>query len=281
VWADKEKNTAIIQSPNISILGESNPHDFFGALELSHVTRGLVPRLLVIEPQGGRPEFNDANAVEPDPAMLQAVADLMTTCTMARHNNVTHAVPQDSDAARALIAFRGVCAARVDADDLLGDIWNRAHLNALRLATLIAVGVNHRDPIVTLEHAQWAIRVVEHCANGIYNRYRDGGMGSGQRDEPLDTAIKWWLRATPKQRIAYNATKATAETDVMPLAFFRNRLKRVAAYRDDRRGVDAAVEAQLSIYCKIGYLRKLSREESVEMGSSVSELYVVGPEFKG
>jgi hypothetical protein len=279
VWADKEKNTQIIESPCLSILGESTPLKFYEAIDVTHIADGLVPRFIIIECEGPFPPFNDVQNVEPDPLLLQRLTALLTTVTFAKHNHTHHVVPQCPDAARALMAFRDVCRERVAADEQLGDIWNRAHLNALRVATLIAVGVDHQDPCVTLEHAEWAIRLIEHSSSRVFSRYDRGATGPAERDEHLDVAIRWWLQATPKQRADAKATKATEATDIMPFNFFRKRLKRVSAYREDRRGLDAAVKAQLDTYCEIGYLRKLSREEATKMGSSVAGLYAIGPEF--
>lgn len=282
VYSDKDKNTSLIQAPNLSILGESVPSKFYESLEASHIESGLVPRFLIIEYEGDRPDENEATDVEPDPQMVQALADLATTVIMAKHNNIHHVVPMEPDAMKHMREFSKFCDEQIRGDDdIQAQLWNRAHLNALRVATLVAVGANYRDPRVTLECAQWATALVSHCVRKVLSRFTRGTAGKQQRDEPLDNAIIWYLRATPKQRLDYKATRQTAETDIMPFNYFRNRLKRVAAYRDDRRGLDVAIKAQLDVYCEIGYLRKLTREESVKLGSTIGGLYAVGPEFAG
>jgi hypothetical protein len=141
--------------------------------------------------------------------------------------------------------------------------------------------VNVSDLSDTLAHLRRSADIIERLARDLHSRNATTGVPAARHAESMTNAIRWWLSATPKQRMDYKATKATSTTDIMPVAFFRNRLKRVASYRDDRRGADTAIKAQLDLYCEMGYLRELSREESLKMGSTIGGLYAIGREFPG
>lgn len=279
-YSDKDKTTTLIQAPNLCIIGESVPQTFYETLDESHIASGLVPRFLVMEYEGERPEMNEGTDIEPDAGMIQTLADLATTVVLARHNNTHQVVPLEPDAQRIMRDYNHHCDEHIrTTDDVQAQLWNRAHLNALRLATLVAVGRDLRAPRVNMDDAAWACAIVSHCVTRVHNRFQRGAAGRTQKDEPLDNAIRWWLTATPEQRLRCKGTKATAETNIMPFNFFRNRLRKLAAYKEDRRGADVAIEQQLALFCDIGYLRRLSREESSKMGSTIGGLYSVGPEF--
>ena len=46
VYSDVEKNTKLVQAPNVTILGESTPEEFFDRLAHEHIMVGLIPRFL-------------------------------------------------------------------------------------------------------------------------------------------------------------------------------------------------------------------------------------------
>jgi hypothetical protein len=46
-------------SPAFSILGESTPERFYGALNEDMISEGLLPRFLLIEYKGNRPPLNE------------------------------------------------------------------------------------------------------------------------------------------------------------------------------------------------------------------------------
>jgi len=57
------------------------------------------------------------------------------------------------------------------------ELWNRAHIKALKLAALIAVGCNPEAPIVTLEMATWARDQIERDIRRLLDRFESGEVG--------------------------------------------------------------------------------------------------------
>lgn len=279
-YSDKEKNTSLIQAPNLSILGESVPDTFYGEMDINQISSGLIPRFLVIEYEGERPDMNEGTDIEPDPVMLQTLADLATTVIMAKHNNAHHVVPMTPGAMRALRAFNARCddAMREHPDDVHQQLWNRAHLNAMRLATLCAVGENHRNPMVNEDAAHWAIGIVQHSVSRVLYRFQTDDVGRASPDGPIANAITAYARMTDKQRMSNGASKAAAAAGVIPFKYFKTRLRQVRVFRDDRRGVRAALEDALRGQVDCGVLAPLSRAQLMELGAQPNSKYyaVVG-----
>jgi len=79
--------------------------------------------------------------------------------------------------------------------------WNRAHLKSLKLAALIAVGINPHQPLVTAEVAQWAIDFVVRDVELVVERFREGDVGQGDSKQFNDAkkAIEAWYSQDPKK----------------------------------------------------------------------------------
>jgi hypothetical protein len=57
------------------------------------------------------------------------------------------------------------------------EIWNRSHLKALKLAALVATGVNHYCPQITAKEMQWAIDVERHNITDLLVEMENGEVG--------------------------------------------------------------------------------------------------------
>src|SRR5690606_32212265 len=58
-------------------------------------------------------------------------------------------------------------------------LWNRAHLKALRLAGLLAAADRPHAPVVSQEEAMWAVQIVRRDTSGIAERFKEGDVGDG------------------------------------------------------------------------------------------------------
>ena len=79
-------------------------------------------------------------------------------------------------------------------------VWNRAHLNALRVAALLAVGDNPFVPMVTEEQAAYAVNLVRHGASAFLRRIRSGDVGEGSdggREQKVMDLSREFLTSPP------------------------------------------------------------------------------------
>ena len=87
IYSDQDKNTAAINAPAFSLLGESTPETFYGSLTEEMITDGLLPRFMLIEYNGKRPALNEHHTkIFPSEDLISKVADLMSSAKTVTHN---------------------------------------------------------------------------------------------------------------------------------------------------------------------------------------------------
>lgn len=284
-YADKEKNIAMVQSPALTLLGESVPESFYAAMTPDHISSGLVPRFLVIETKADRVPMNDAADRQIPESLLQQLELLTTTAITAQANNVSHIVPSDAAARKVLRAYDRECDTLINAStaDVDRQIYNRAHLQVLRLSALAAVGVNPRDPIVTVDLAQWAIELVRRCASGVAAHY-SGEDESTSNDGVviIKRAVASFCAMTPRERRNQGATMiiATSKDAIVPRAFIIHYCKRRQPFAADREP-RAAVEREIASMLLSDILATVDPAQAREKyGVRNAPLYCVGPAFR-
>jgi hypothetical protein len=160
------------------------------------------------------------------------------------------------------------------------ELWNRAHLKALKLAALVAVGCNPNDPVITGEIADWTLAFVHNEVATLAGRFGDGQIGSGvsRQDGDLRKVIQDWISYTAAQKIGYGATveMTNCNAAVIPKAYIRKRALRLNSFKQDKRGVDGALEALLNASCSSGILQKLNPNDAVLRLKYRSELFLIG-----
>jgi len=187
-YSDAEKNTRSVQAPNMTLLGDATPETFYAALGMGDIADGLLPRLHVMEYKGQRPARNKHAGAPPPPALVDAVADAAALALTTASNNTCGTVRIDPRALQALDAYDARCdqLIRDASEPLTAQLWNRAHLKALKLAGLVAVGCNMHDPVVTLEVAQWATAFVDRGVEDLLARWNSGDVGVGHSRQVAD-----------------------------------------------------------------------------------------------
>ena len=281
VYSDTDKNTKMVPSPNVSIFGESTPETFFEGLDSTHISEGLIPRFSVIEYTGPRPPRNRNANVRPPEDLVARLIDLVTISLTTSNNNTCANVSISSEATTMLDAFDASCDARINeaGSDVDMQLWNRGHLKALKLAAVIAVGIDPHAPLITSEVAAWAIRFIEHDINIMASRFSEGeiGVGDHRHEADIRRAVEAFLEMTPAQRSQYKVPKSVAEAPVIPFHYLRRRLRLRAAFKNDRRGVVRALEESLKDMVKAEILLLVPTQQAIEKFGVRSELYVKGP----
>jgi len=223
-YSDKEKNTKIVQAPALTIIGESTPESFYDGLSEALVSSGLIPRFLTIQYDGPRPQRNDNPFNPPDGMLVKQLADLCAIALATQQNATCAPVQLDSEAKKAFARFdKYVDSQFSGAREAITQIWNRAHLKALKLAGLVAVGINPHAPIVTLDAAKWAIDFVITDAMSIVSKFTQGDIGNSYSKQ-FATVLRWmegYRTLNTKQRQNYKAPATVIHKDeIVPLAMF-------------------------------------------------------------
>lgn len=281
VYSDSDKNTKSVNSPNVTIFGESNPETFFNGLDASNIAEGLIPRFTIIEYAGHRPPRNPFANTPPGHDLLNRFCALVSVAMTANQTNQACNVSTDTDAQCLLDAFdeRADWEINHNSADVVKQLWNRAHLKALKMAALIAVGLNPYSPTVTGEVAKWAIDLVTREISCLVAKFENGEVGMGDIRLELDVrrTIKLYLAMSPEERIAQGCPLGMAGMALIPLQFLRRRCRLLVAFKTDRRGATLALKTALAAMVETEALCLLSPMQAQKQCGTSSPVYGLGP----
>lgn len=283
-YSDREKNTKLIQAPAVSILGETAPEEFFGNISESTVSSGLLPRFLHIAYEGARPERNLDPYCEPPEALVTALAELTAIAITTRQNNSCAPVLIDPAAREILDQFdrRADSQMRQSQGEAHLQCWNRAHLKALKLAALVAVGVNPHDPVVDLPTAQWAVELVDKETVALLARFGDGQMGGGgaKRFALVRSFIEDWLAFPARKRAGYGAGKLLQRGPIVPVNYLLIRARMKQEFKHDTKSVKSFLDDILAEMADADLIVRISREQAAGEFETKASLFTIGGAWK-
>lgn len=281
VYSDTEKNTQIIQAPNVTIFGESTPETFYNGLDASAIGEGLIPRFSIFEYSGPRPMRNPMPFMSPAAGLVNQFAGLLAVALAAKQNRVHCPVPMDGEAKRKLDEFDALATDQINADqgDIARQLWNRAHLKALKLAALVAVGINPHSPSVDKICAEWAIALTQRDISKLLDKFSAGDIGFGdvRMESDVKRAVEDYLGLTHRKRREYDVPETLIDKELVPLCYLRRRLRTLSSFRNDRRGSSAALTATLNAMVEGEVLDKIPQAQLLMYCRSNSPAYVKGP----
>lgn len=266
VYSDIEKNTKVVQAPNVTIFGESTPETFFEGLDTSHIAEGLIPRFSIIEYKGDRPKRNLNANCPPSQALKQAFSNFAAASIAISMANKCVDVQMNAPSQLLLDNFD------IMADNIMNatksevevQLWNRAHLKVLKLAALIAVGVNPNAPTINEEIAQYSIDFIKKDIHSITKRFQSGDVGQGENRQHFDvkTAIEVYFKLSRDQiRKLVGSENAIGLRDkqIIPYQFLFRRVCAYASFRNDKLGAAAALKRTLKEMVDQGVLIELNK----------------------
>jgi hypothetical protein len=162
----------VIQLPSLTLFGTAIPNHCYGAMTEEMVTKGLLSRMLIVDSvRGERQPWSGKNLPQ---AVLDRAAFWRDFNPGGGNLESLTPTPLEVDVAESTAVF--LAAEEQDHDSLYreaqakGDnvtcgMTSRVMLQARKLALLWACSTwdGKGRPVVSLEAAQWAVRVVQHC----------------------------------------------------------------------------------------------------------------------
>lgn len=188
-WGGQEKaggNIPRIVQPCLTIHGVSTPSTFWSALSSGNISEGLLGRLVLIDVGNSDPVKvrRPAGSIEDIPTELSDKVAALLGLSSGRYTGPFCALNAKSDEKPFPImtaewdtgvddlfeAFDDrIRAMRKSIDPQYRPILNRVGENAARLALIVAVGCDPKEPIITSAIQQWANDVAEHSLRVILN----------------------------------------------------------------------------------------------------------------
>ena len=269
-YSKKEDNNASIPSPAFSILGESTQERFYENLNEEMISEGLLPRFLIIEYNGQRPALKpNHTAVQPGFRLVEKFASLVAHCETINHSNPARVINVDATktAADALYSFDKFADDKINNSnkEVFRHLWNRAHIKALKLSSLIAVGNNMIDPVITFDDAKWAIDLITNDIDIISKKFESGEVGSNtteiKQTNEIVRVVKEYAIKDFSYVVKYQANASLHNAKIITHTYLSTRLLKVAVFRNDKFGATAALKRAIQLLVDNGRLVAVSPKE--------------------
>lgn len=282
-YSDTDKNTKTIHAPNVSFVGDTTPETFYDSLTQADISDGLIPRLHILEYKGQRPDRNRNAGHQPDPSLVGKLGDLVALALTMANNNACAAVQIAPDALHMLDGFDGECDDHMRAAFSTGEtqLWNRAHLKALKLAGLLAVGVNPHAPAVTAELAHWAIEFTRRGTQSVLARFEKGDVGTGDAKQMNDVRkiVGEYFQYDGTTLKKYKCKPEMQKAGVVSYSYLVARATQLAAFYKDRRGVVGALKAVLDSLVQAEVLVQVPAVQAQAKFGAKAALYYRGDQW--
>lgn len=267
IYSDREKNTASVLAPALTLLGESTPEKFYEGLHEGMIAEGLLPRFTIIEYHGDRPPLNPAHIyAQPSFDLIEKLSTICAHSLMLNNQHKTVDVQFAKDAKIAFDEFDKHCDLNINSSDkeVRRHLWNRAHIKAMKLAALVAVGLNPYEPTVTTEIATWAIDLIVADVRNLLARFDAGEIGV-DNDETKQLAqlirvVKDYLTSPWSELEKYKCGSAHLHSErIIPYSYLHKRLSQVSVFRKDRLGNSGSLKRALKTLTERGDIQEISR----------------------
>lgn len=294
-FAQKENKIEAVQSPAMSVVGETTPSTLYSNLSATNVESGFLPRFCLIEYTGERVPGQKKRRTAYSRQLLDHLENVVNTVLGHELNDVVVDVQAQDDAQALLDDFEVECDDHINrtAVEHLRQLWNRSHLNALRIAALLAVADNPVNPCITLEQAKWGIMVARRTANTLESKFQSGEIGNNfdKREALIVDLVREALtqERTPevihKYRKSYLMPQALCENPIgVNMSYLNKRCRsHPALFVSDKMRLQDVVAETVAGLVKDGVLEKATKEDAERLGIKITGravFYVPGPNFE-
>lgn len=277
-YSKREDNTAVVNSPAFTLIGESTPETFFENVSEDVVKDGLLPRFMVINYEGPRVQMNDAHKFAlPSLVLVEKLRQLVAYSLALSRDNKVCEVSQSIEADKIFRDFNAYCDSQINDDRLSNvahELWNRAHIKAMKLAALYAIGVNYINPQIDADQARRATDEIWTQTDMLKARFDNGEVGGGSVNAVVNEAkqtqtmvrmitgfaTKQWNGKSDKYRISEEMHRAR----IYPYNFLLMRLQIYPIFKNDRRGASVAIQRTYQQLLDNDDLREIPKQQMQE-----------------
>jgi len=283
VYSDKDKNTTLIRSPALTMIGETTPSTLYSALDESLIADGLLPRFLTTEYTGPRPPLNEAHGAQiPPDWLIQRLAEVCHYSISLMAQGAVVNVDFTAEGKVVSSRFDKYADSQINSTslDVNRQLWNRAHVKALKLAALVAVGIHPYTPVIDEHCMQWACDIVHNEIVALLGRFDRGEIGREDGNEQaqleyVKSKIAEYMQAPYEKVAKYDARQTLHAAGVIEQGYLSRRCLQVAAFRNDRIGATAALKRAVQNLLDGDIIREVAKPVMLEQHGTYSKAYVV------
>lgn len=256
-YSDSTKDTEVVYSPGFTLLCESTPSTFYKVVNERLIEDGLLPRFTIIDYSGKRQPLNRLHAsVKLDDVLKGNLRNLASQCisNLERKNSTLVNIAPDTD--QFVEDFGAFCDDQINNSNqgVVRELWGRAYLKVLKLASLVSVGCNPFMPTLTLEHATWAKAIVVHEITTLLARFERGDVGTdsvlgvdeSKQVRDVARAIKTYMESDYSALKSYRVDERFHKDRLIGFSYLLQRMHNVASFskakiNDDSKNLAKAI----------------------------------------
>jgi len=283
-YANEKENAVSVDGVAYTLVGETTAETLYEAITVSMLADGFLSRFLTIEYNGPRPPLNSARVLVPSPQITTHLRGLLVHSLTLKGRGVRAPVAHGDYAERELNSFNDECDEAINAstNEAVTQTWNRAHLKALRVAALLAVADNPLDPVISGDHAEWAVALVRRDTDRYLARLAAGDVGSDDdtRLQKLLHIVHEYL--TQPLGPGYGVPSVMQRDAVVPRKYLQMRASRLAVFKDPRLSAKRALDDAIAGAMDNGYLAEMPKDKAGEQYTFMGRCFHVVslPKFK-
>lgn len=268
IYSDRTKNTDPVNSPSFSILAETTPETFYDEIDDAMISQGLLPRFLLLEYRGLRPPPNNAhNTVVPSADLVARFGSLCAFALQCSQKGEVIDVGLNDDADKLSKKFNEYCDQQINEaqNEVIRHLWNRAHVKVLKLAALLAVGIDPWHPVITANNFNWAAELIYEDVSKLMPKMQSGEVGKHNEEtkqiEDMRRAISYFAVQTFDKFSAYRVNLSLHKDKVIPLSYLQQKTNSLSSYRNDRMGASVAFKRSLQYFIDNGIISEVSKSQ--------------------
>lgn len=253
-YSNSEKSIQSVTGVAFSLIGETTPATYYESLTRQMMEDGFLSRFLVIEYKGERPSLNIDRSIEMPEVLKNRIISL-TMKSVVVIDNLDRVHIEFSDEAKQISeGFNILCDNSIMAteDDGIRQMWNRAHLKALRIAGLLATFANDEAPVIGAKELSWAIKLIQLDIENMLEKYMQGDIGSGDdtRTRKMKNIIVDYFKKDKK----VHGSKTVKSQGIISRMYIQQECSKVAVFYNHRLGKTLAVDTTITNLIQDGYL---------------------------
>lgn len=272
-YSDAERNTKTIDSPAFSFVAESAPKWFDILADEGMIETGLLPRFIIAQYDGIRVASNELGpSVYPSQKLCEDCMGLATQSLQNMQTNEPRNIPLDDNAKMASRHLDQECDHIINTatDDIICELWNRVHLNTIKVAGIIAVGIDFYNPVIDMVAWTWAEKFVKYNLSKLQSKFDEGGAlksyGDSESDEikKVESSIVEFLARPISELESYGVPETLHRCGVIPWSYFSRRLPRLKPFKQSKIGAVNAIKRAVANLIDNGDLQEVSKAQAVK-----------------
>lgn len=267
-----------VEWPALSFLGETVPSTLYECLTPDMMADGFLSRFLICSYTGDRPPPNrERNAMlgSDDLAHWQALVDHAIRFQTPFNTPAYGVVQPNDDAREKLERFELECIEDLNAtdDESERQVWSRAHLKALKVASLLAIADNFAVPVIRIEHVAWATIMVQQDIEMFQSRKRSGdiGVNDDARERKLVAFMADYRLKPPPA--SYKVPAGMQENCIVPRSYLQIRAQSLPAFNNHKLGAKRALEDAIASCIANGYVMEVKGDKLIEQYTFFGKAY--------